>query len=134
MPQTRLPERPKPPTGEEMLADIAGADDTDVVFVTGQAVELADLTPGSPDSGSAEGGEKQLSQDAQTQAEKRESAQRAYHKAQEFLERVKTLQDAPATLEEQYTHLEELGKEMSKAISDLQESSNHFTKKKKKKR
>lgn len=41
MPQTRLPERPKPPTGAQMLADIASADDNDVVFVKGHAMDLS---------------------------------------------------------------------------------------------
>lgn len=36
-----LPERPKPPTGREMLADIAGTNDDDVVFTSAQYVELA---------------------------------------------------------------------------------------------
>ena len=41
MPPTRLPERPKPPTGKQMLADIASADDNDVVFLTGLSMDLS---------------------------------------------------------------------------------------------
>lgn len=40
MSQTRLPERPKPPTGQEIMVDIVAAEDQDVVFTIGQSVEV----------------------------------------------------------------------------------------------
>ena len=61
------------------------------------------------------------------QAERRESAQRVYHKALELLDKAGALEDAPARLESQFTRLSNLGEEMSKAIKDLQESSSHVT-------
>ena len=67
-----------------------------------------------------------MTQAALAQAERRESAQRAYHKALELLDKVKTLEGAPARLETQFMRLSELGEQMSKAIKDLQESSSHL--------
>ena len=72
-----------------------------------------------------------MTQAALDQAERRESAQRAYHKALELLDRVKALEDAPTRLESQFTRLSDLGEEMAKAIKDLQESSSHLTQNKK---
>ncbi|KAK7095240.1 uncharacterized protein [Littorina saxatilis] len=130
MPPARLPERPKPPTGQQMLADIANADDNDVVFLEGQALDLSDLTPSTPEGG-PEGADKALTEAMLKHAEAREAAQRSYHKALELLQRVKTLEESPARLELQYTHLSDLGQEMSKVIKDLQESSSHVMQNKK---
>ncbi|XP_076436336.1 uncharacterized protein LOC143275896 [Babylonia areolata] len=129
MPPTRLPERPKPPTGQQMLADIAGADDNDVVFLTGQSIDLSDLTPMTPDGG-AEGGDRALTEASLAQAERRELAQRSYHRTLELLEKVELLEESPGHLENRFTHLNDLGAEVSKIIKDLQESSSHLMQKK----
>ena len=67
-----------------------------------------------------------MTQASLAKAERRESAQRAYHKALELLEKMRSLEDSPNLLESQFTHLQEQGQEVDKVIKDLQESSNHL--------
>ncbi|KAL8562378.1 hypothetical protein ACOMHN_066092 [Nucella lapillus] len=128
MPPVRLPERPKPPTGQQMLADIAGADDNDVVFLTGQALDLSDLTPTTPDAaGGAEGGDNFLTEASLAEAERRESAQHSYHCALELLENIAVLEKSPEQLVSQFAHLRDQGAQVTALIQQLQESSKHLT-------
>ena len=55
-------------------------------------------------------------------SEQREAAQRSYHRALEFLERMDTLKNAPEQLEYQYSQLNELSNEISASIKDLEQT------------
>ncbi|XP_025113111.1 uncharacterized protein LOC112575449 isoform X2 [Pomacea canaliculata] len=97
-------------------------------MTTMSCLRLGNLTTDLPE-GTASG-----TDDSQTTLLEAETAQRMYQKAVELLERVRTLQEIPSNLQSQYSQLEELGKEMTKAINELKDSSNYFTKNIKKKK
>ncbi|KAL5011519.1 hypothetical protein ScPMuIL_010070 [Solemya velum] len=123
-----LSERPKPPSGEAVLADIDGCTDDDVVFRLPAPRHIGENDNGDMSMLSVEDSIV-ISPSTDLEKEEMDSEDRSetevdnvYSKATKLIELHETLQKAPKQIENDFTKLEKLGAEVSESIVDLRKS------------
>ncbi|XP_005110432.1 uncharacterized protein LOC101852965 [Aplysia californica] len=123
---SRLSERPKPPTWDEIVEDIGSAPNCDVVFSIGKDYlpQISGSLPSSlPEtnlnsSTSSTGSPDSESDTSQIDQGKVEAS---YANVTRLMSLCSELKDVPADLLEQYAKLRDTGEEMTKSIQDLKE-------------
>ncbi|XP_041370052.1 UPF0449 protein C19orf25 homolog [Gigantopelta aegis] len=126
----RLPERPKPPSIDQIMADIKAAGDDDVVFSGSKLNISRDSTPvtslslvDTEDMGHGD--------DSSVTRTESPDIGAKYLQTLELLNLVDLLKSTPEELKKQYEQLEELGAEVSEVINELKESASSTVKQKK---
>ncbi|CAL1525901.1 unnamed protein product [Lymnaea stagnalis] len=114
----RLPERPKPPNWEAIIADISRiSDDTDVVFTIGKS-SIASINSGITASTSPSERSSTIS-DSECSQTNSDEIQASYANVLRLISLYTDLKDAPSELENQYSELKKMGLDMTESISKL---------------
>ncbi|XP_052251937.1 UPF0449 protein C19orf25 homolog [Dreissena polymorpha] len=118
-------DRPKPPTKEQILADLSSAQETDVVFHTHFAEQVAAIPNVKEDPANSERSEETNKTDPAL-------VNFTYEKVRQLVHLHNQLTYEPQKLNEQYQQLEKLGEEVSLSIEELRAAAEHVMSKTKK--
>lgn len=117
MPKSKtLPERPKPPSVDEIILDVSRATNDDVVFSSN--FSLKDCYEDAEKSMAME--ESYLETSGFNVDNQQDGA---YHQALQFIRIQAKLETVPTQLDKQFKHLQDLENDISKSIDQLKESS-----------